>query len=153
MRGGLVPIPAKDDTDEIAKVWKDCEESDETNSEDTLLSGRTKLLRYLVCGPPNDPNVSTGNDLDKIDQNTLDNIPEEDRTLIANRIISKWSQDDSIPRFFAGLLARSLLANDGRDCPTLQYLGKPTRALLRATIVPAAIVPQRATAMPSAAAE
>lgn len=153
MRGGLVPNPARDDTAEIAKVWKDCEESADATSEDTLLSGRTELLRYLVCGPPSGSSTSIRNALDRTDQDSLDDITQDDRNLIANRIIGKWFQEYSIPPYFAGLLARSLLANNGRDCPTLESLDKPTKDLLRATILPAAIVPQETTAMPSATAE
>jgi hypothetical protein len=73
--------------------------------------------------------------------------------LIARRIVGKWFQEDNIPLYFAGLLARSLLADDGRDCPTLKYLDKPTRDFVRAAIVPAAVVPQGATEVPSGVAE
>ena len=121
MRAGLTLDAAKDDTAETAKVWSDCEEATKSKRDDEFQSGRAQLLREFVCSVP------------------------DGREAITNGIIlnwfQNWYQDEEIPRYFYGLLARGLLASDGRDCAAMKYLGTPTKERLRAAMVPASIVP------------
>ena len=52
MRNGLVVDPANDDTEAIAKVWKDCKEATSTIEIEKFDGERAEVLRNVVCGAP-----------------------------------------------------------------------------------------------------
>src|SRR3954463_14344199 len=67
--------------------------------------------------------------------------------LIANHMVRKWFQEGSVPEHVAFCLPTTAAIAHS------ELSGPATRDLLRGGICPAAIRPQGATAMPSAAAE
>jgi uncharacterized protein YjbI with pentapeptide repeats len=152
MRGRLVPNPNMDDTADIAKLWKECEEAAKNNGDETMLIGRAQLFRDIICGSQSDLRNARQDGLDENDRVVLDSLSYDDRRLIADRIITSWLPEETIPSYFVSVLARTLLASDGRNCPAMKYLDGPTRDRLRATMGPAGIMPSQTSPKPSVAA-
>lgn len=154
MRARLIPNPNMDDTAEIARLWKECEEAGKNNGDEAMLIGRAQVLRDLICGSQNDHSSSTQDGLDESDRTVLAGLTHDDRTLIADRIIGKWfPTGETNPSYFAGVLARTLLAADGRNCSAMKYLDGPTKNRLSAAVVPAAIMPRQSPTPSGAAAQ
>ena len=95
MRDGLLIDPAKDDTEAIIKVWRNCEKAlTSTMPEKKFDEERAAVLRYLVCD---------------------EEFPNPKRKAIGEGIIRNWVSRGSFPSLSAQL-ARGLLGQHGKEC-------------------------------------
>lgn len=133
LRAGLIADQINDDTQEIAKLWSDCESTIKRKQQKGLDDELARFLRDLAC-------------------NGRDN-----RKFIAEGIAGNWvwpkPRDMMLPvgRNFAPLLARGLLSEDGKNCAVTKDLDERITEVLRGVIaeaVDAPLEPARSTKLP-----
>jgi hypothetical protein len=115
MRGGLIVVPAKDDTAAIEEVWRKCEQTSHQVSQADFEKKHAALLRDLVCDA------------------------KGSRDAIAKGIIRNWISDHR--RVFSAPLAHGLLGEDGKPCAATNDLDEATKKRVRAAIAAAASFP------------
>jgi uncharacterized protein YjbI with pentapeptide repeats len=119
MHAGLDIDPAKDNTEDIAKVWEACEAATHKRSQEKFDAERAALLRHLVCDA------------------------SENRESIAKGVIRNWIVTAQMPSLLAlfgrntlstavsAQLARGLLGLDGKTCAATNDFDKATLDRLR----------------------
>ena len=112
MRAGLIVDPAKDDTAEIAEVWRECEKDSAEVTQAEFSKRHAALLRDLACNA------------------------KESRDAIAKGIIRNWISDVDIEnrRASSAQLARGLLGEDGKPCAATKDLDNADIKKLRDAI-------------------
>jgi uncharacterized protein YjbI with pentapeptide repeats len=102
---GLVVDPQNDDTEEIAKIWADCETAANQLSQDQFDKERAVLLRDVAC------------------------LAGQNSDVIARGFVHSLIQNPATSPLFAMELAGGLL---GHDCPAAKDFASDTTNLLRA---------------------
>jgi len=129
MRDALIGDPTKDDSAARAEAWLECAEASGKISQEDFESAHAALLRDLVC-------------------------QADDGRAIGRGIANNWlSGDSSISRQeyspqIATALARSLLGEDGKECPVAKDYDESTKRLLRAAAGPPLTPPPTTTPAP-----
>jgi uncharacterized protein YjbI with pentapeptide repeats len=111
MRSGLLVTTAPDDTDAIAKSWRDCAEASAKVSKQEHEKKRAAFLRILVCKSP------------------------EDGRAISEGLLRNFSVSGIYNRGdFNIALAKGLLGQDGSECAATKFLSPATIDLLHSLI-------------------
>ncbi len=148
MRNGLVVDSAKDDTDEIARVWHKCEEESAKVSQAEFDKKHAALLRDLVCAAKESRDVITKGII-----RIWISSAEDRRTFLTHFALElRGEVSDADRRAFSAQLARGLLGEDGKPCAATKDLDAADKEKLRAAIARAPSAPAPTAPAPSAAA-
>jgi uncharacterized protein YjbI with pentapeptide repeats len=112
MHAALALDPPKHDTEEIDKVWSECEEAARTTAISEFDARLAEFFRKLVCNA------------------------DQSSAPLGNGIVRIWINDDDLD--FSTLLARGLLGEDGNNsCAATRSLNEATKARLKAVMAKA----------------
>jgi hypothetical protein len=79
---------------------------------------------------------------DEPDYDLICNTENTSEGSIADGTVRNWFPEGESPPYFASLLARYLLVDDGKDCAAMKYLSFSAKDRLRMAMAPAVITPR-----------